>query len=92
MGSKVIIDVTISRFVAGQGIQYTEDIYPCWMCAKDLQDPAEVSNMIDAYCEIWAENTVRYDANKEDYILEFWRDGERIGKALLSDYAEYMED
>jgi hypothetical protein len=46
--------------------------------------------MVSAYCEILAENMVRYDANKEDYIVEFWYNGERIGKALLSDYSDFM--
>lgn len=90
--NKVFIDVTISHFVAGQGIRYTEDVGTCWMYAEDLQNPAEVGKAIDAFCEIWAENTIRYNANEQDYIVEFWCDGERIGKALLSEYADYMTD
>lgn len=86
--NKVYIDVTISYFVAGQG--YTADFGTCWMYADDFQNPAKVSKAIDAYCETLAENMMRYDANKEDYVLEFWCDGERIGKALLSDYAEHF--
>jgi len=90
--NRVFIDVTISYFVAGQGISYTEDFGTCWMYAEDLQNPAEVAKAVDAFCETLAENTVRYDANREEYVVEFWHDGERIGKALLSDYADYMKD
>lgn len=88
--NKVFIDVTISHshFVAGQGIRYTEDFGTCWTYAEDF--PAEVSKVIDAYCETLAENMMRYDANEQDYVIEFWHNGERIGKALLSDYAEHF--
>lgn len=88
--NKVFIDVTITHFVAGQGVQYTKDIGTCWIYAEDFQNPVEVRKAIDAYCETWAENTVCYDANEQDYIIEFWHDGERVGKALLSDYAEHF--
>lgn len=88
--NKAVIDVRISHFVVGQGISYTEDYGSCWMYEKDLQDPAEVNKAIDAYCETLAENTVRYDANKQDYIVELWHKGKRIGRAVLSDYLDFM--
>lgn len=90
--NRVKINVTISHFVLGQGIQYTSDIDPFYIDAEDLRDPAEISKAIAEYCEEWASWETRYDANEEDFIVEFWYDGERIGKALLSDYADYMTD
>lgn len=90
--NKVFIDVTITHFVAGQGVQYTEDVGTCWMCAEDFRDTVEVNKAIDEFCREWASNTVRYDANEQDYLVEFWHDGERIGKAILSDYADFFMD
>ena len=92
MENRVKINVTISQYVYGQGIQYTSDIEPFWMDAEDLQNPAEISKAIDEYCEDWASFETRYDTNVLDYIIEFWHGDERIGKALLSDYADYMMD
>jgi biotin-(acetyl-CoA carboxylase) ligase len=92
MNNKVEINVTISHYVIGQGIQYTSDIDPFYMDASELQYPASVYEAIAEYCEEWASYERRYDANKEDYILEFWRNDERIGKAILSDYADFFMD
>lgn len=88
--NKVFIDVTITHLVAGQGVQYTEDVGTCWMSAEDFRDPVEVNKAIDEFCREWASNTVRYDANEQDYLMEFWRDNERIGKAFLSEYAYHF--
>ncbi len=90
--NKVIINVTISHFVLGQGIQCTSDIDPFYLDVKDLDNPMEIKKAIAEYCEEWASWETRYDANVEDFILEFWHGDDRIGKALLSDYFDYMRD
>jgi hypothetical protein len=92
MNNKVKINVTISHYIIGQGIQYTSDIDPFYMRADELAYEDVVRRAIDDYCEVWAENTTSYNTNAEDYIIEFWCGDERIGKAILSNYADFFMD
>lgn len=87
MENKIVIRVTISHYVYGQGRQYTSDIEPLEISKKEFDDKSELQYLINNYCEEWASYTA-YDTDLEDYVLEFEHNGQRIERISLSNYAD----
>ena len=97
MKNRIKIEVKIYHYVNGRDIQYTSYIEPLYINKKLLNGrifPLSAINdycsAIHNYCKELAKNIIPYDANYEDYLVQFWYNDELISSTLLSNYSDYF--